>query len=69
MTVLTLLVKARNGGQLSRIDELLKVGESRTIEPRTPHRFSSTYGGSLLEVSTHHDDADVVRLEPSGCSA
>ena len=48
------------------IDELLKVGEQRTIMPMTPHRFSSTYGAVLLEVSTRHDDADVVRIEPSG---
>lgn len=47
-------------------DELLKPGEERTIEPKTPHRFSSTHGAVILEVSTHHDDSDVVRLEPSG---
>lgn len=51
--------------QITR-DELLKFDESRTIEPMTPHRFSSTYGATILEISTHHDDADVVRLEPSG---
>jgi len=49
------------------IDELLKPGESRTIMPKTPHRFSSKFGAVILETSTHHDDADVVRLEPSGC--
>lgn len=33
----------------------------------TPHRFwaMEDEGGLLLEVSTHHDDEDVVRLEPS----
>lgn len=36
------------------------------IPPGLPHRFSSLSGGILLEVSTHHDDADVVRIEPSG---
>ena len=48
------------------IDELLKPGEQRTIMPKTPHRFSSIYGAVMLEVSTRHEDADVVRLEPSG---
>jgi mannose-6-phosphate isomerase-like protein (cupin superfamily) len=48
------------------IDELLAPGESRTIQPLTPHRFSSMLGAVILEVSTHHDDADVVRLEKSG---
>ena len=36
------------------------------IPPGLPHRFSSLTGGILLEVSTHHDEGDVVRLEPSG---
>lgn len=48
------------------INEWLKPGDQRTIEPGTLHRFSSVSGGVILEVSTHHDDADVVRLEPSG---
>jgi len=48
------------------IDELLKMGESRTIMPGTPHRFSSYLGATILEVSTHHSDEDVVRIEPSG---
>jgi mannose-6-phosphate isomerase-like protein (cupin superfamily) len=48
------------------IDELLKPGETRTIMPKTPHRFSSTHGAVMLEVSTHHEDEDVTRIEPSG---
>jgi len=48
------------------IDELLNPGESRTIMPRTPHRFSSVRGAVMLEISTHDDDADCVRIEPSG---
>jgi mannose-6-phosphate isomerase-like protein (cupin superfamily) len=48
------------------IDELLVRGESRTIMPKTPHRFSSVLGASLMEVSTRHSDDDVVRIEPSG---
>lgn len=48
------------------LDELLKAGESRTILPNTPHRFSSIRGAWILEVSTHHSDEDVVRIEPSG---
>jgi mannose-6-phosphate isomerase-like protein (cupin superfamily) len=47
-------------------DELLKPGEQRTIMPKTTHRFSSILGATILEVSTHHSDADVVRIEPSG---
>lgn len=47
-------------------DELLNAGDSRTIMPKTPHRFSSTAGAGILEISMHHEDSDVVRLEPSG---
>jgi mannose-6-phosphate isomerase-like protein (cupin superfamily) len=47
------------------IDELLKFGEQRTIHPGTPHRFSSVHGGTILEISTHHEEADVIRIEPS----
>jgi mannose-6-phosphate isomerase-like protein (cupin superfamily) len=45
---------------------VLKKGESRHIPAGLPHRFSSKEGCVLLEVSTHHDDADVFRVEPSG---
>lgn len=50
--------------------ETLLVGRNRdtlTIPPGTPHRFYSMggEGGLLLEISTPHDDADVVRIEPS----
>lgn len=50
-------------------DELLKPGEARTILPGTPHRFSSIYGAVIMEVSTHHEDSDVVRIEASGVLA
>src|SRR2546429_4045694 len=48
------------------IDELLMPGESRTIEPNTPHRFSAKNKAEILEISTHHDEQDVIRIEPSG---
>src|SRR5271165_5162726 len=48
------------------LDELLLAGESRTILPGVRHRFSSHKGAVILEISTHHSDEDVVRIEPSG---
>lgn len=47
-------------------DELLFPNDSRTIWPKTPHRFSSEQGAEILEVSTHHEDSDVVRIVESG---
>jgi mannose-6-phosphate isomerase-like protein (cupin superfamily) len=47
-------------------DELLTPGEQRTILPQTPHRFSSKFGATIIEISTHHEDADCTRLELSG---
>jgi mannose-6-phosphate isomerase-like protein (cupin superfamily) len=48
------------------IEESLYPGDSRTIMPKTPHRFSSVLGAKILEISTHHEDLDCIRLEPSG---
>lgn len=45
--------------------EKLFPGESRTILPNTPHRFSSVRGAVLLEISTRHSDDDVIRIEES----
>lgn len=44
----------------------LSVGPNAiTILPLTPHRFTALKQAVILEVSTCHDDADVVRLEVS----
>jgi mannose-6-phosphate isomerase-like protein (cupin superfamily) len=42
-------------------------GESQVIPTGAPHRFGTNFtgGASILEISTHHDDNDVVRLEES----
>ena len=42
-------------------------GEWVVIPRGTPHRFSNNFAylATILESSTHHDEADVVRLEPS----
>ncbi len=47
-----------SGGIFRRVGN----GERIRIHPRTWHRFASPTGGMLLEVSTHHDDADVERV-------
>jgi mannose-6-phosphate isomerase-like protein (cupin superfamily) len=42
----------------------LKVGESYRLEPHTVHRFTSISNNSIiLEVSTHHDDEDSIKLK------
>ena len=49
------------------INEVLYVGDSRHIEPKTYHRFTN-YGmlpAWILETSTTHKDSDVTRLEDS----
>ena len=45
----------------------LKKGQSIRIEPLTPHRFRSATSdpAKIIEVSTYHDDDDVVRIEDS----
>lgn len=39
--------------------------EGITIKSRQLHRFSGIEDAIILEISTHHDDDDVVRLEVS----
>lgn len=43
-------------------------GDKLDVEPEHPHRFYSLdeKPALILEVSTHHNDADVVRLVESG---
>ena len=36
-----------------------------TIPPELPHRFTGLKQSAILEISTHHDDTDVVRIEES----
>ena len=43
-----------------------RFSEPITIKPKTPHSFRSGLGAVLVEVSTHHDEKDVVRLTESG---
>jgi mannose-6-phosphate isomerase-like protein (cupin superfamily) len=46
-------------------EEILKAGDQRLIMPKTPHRFSSLEGAQILEISTHHEDEDTIRIEES----
>ncbi len=39
--------------------------EPYTIQPNTPHSFYGLTDATILEVSTKHDDNDVVRLRES----
>lgn len=42
----------------------LKVGDSYRLTPGTPHRFMSITNKSIiLEVSTHHEDDDSVKIK------
>lgn len=48
------------------VEELLVAGQQRHIEPKTPHRFQARNRmATVFEISTHHDDSDVVRIEES----
>lgn len=44
----------------------LSSGESLRIKPGIFHRFSTTEGALILEISSHHSDEDCVRKEVSG---
>lgn len=41
-------------------------GDKVRLKPGTPHRFSGLQSSLIVEVSTHHDEADSYRGEKSG---
>ncbi len=46
---------------------MLHKGDQFHLFPNVPHRFKAyTETASILEVSTHHENSDSYRLEPSG---
>ena len=56
-------IRLKHGEEIMVLD---RYDAPRTILPNTPHRFNAFRDPAvILEVSTHHDDEDVVRLEPS----
>lgn len=42
--------------------EEFELKEAYTLEPYAKHRFMGLTNATILEISTHHDDADTVRL-------
>lgn len=52
--------------EMDGVGRLLKPGDTVHIPPRTPHRFSGLEESVILEISTHHEDDDCIRDEPSG---
>src|SRR6185312_16328270 len=51
--------------RLGRDTISLQAGQTVHVPPNTVHRFGSKDGCVLVETSTHHSDADTVRLIPS----
>jgi len=53
--------------QVMHNERRLNVGDWQRIQPGVWHRFwnESMYECVILEVSTHHDDGDVVRISES----
>ena len=60
------ILEVREDGRTSEI-VVLHPGECYHLLPNTPHRFRAMEydGAEILEVSTPHDDGDVVRIEDS----
>tara|TARA_Y100000034_G_C6898257_1_gene414635 strand:+ start:145 stop:1881 length:1737 start_codon:yes stop_codon:yes gene_type:complete len=46
--------------------KVLNVGDKYLIEPGQKHRFTGIENSKILEFSTHHEDSDSYRDEPSG---
>jgi quercetin dioxygenase-like cupin family protein len=41
-------------------------GDHHHVPPGTVHRFSGIEDSEIIEFSTHHEEADSYRIEPSG---
>jgi quercetin dioxygenase-like cupin family protein len=62
------LLEVGDGGHIDVgviIRQSLKPGDIVHLTPGRPHRFTGIEDSIILEISTHHDDDDVVRLETS----
>lgn len=62
----TVLFETASPDFSSTRQQTLTAGTSLHVEPGTWHRFSGITDAELFEFSTHHEDADSYRKEPSG---
>ena len=44
----------------------MKPGDKCVVPPLTKHRFRGLEDSEIIEFSTHHEDSDSYRLQPSG---
>jgi quercetin dioxygenase-like cupin family protein len=45
---------------------IMRPGDRAVIKPTTVHRFTGLEDSVIFEFSTHHEDSDSYRIEPSG---
>ena len=59
----------QSGRVLMEVDgnnKIMKPGEVQLIKPGQKHRFTGIEDSEIFEFSTHHEDSDSYRDEPSG---
>lgn len=52
--------------ELADGERILRRGDKVRLKPRDKHRLTCTRTGAILEVSTHDDPDDCIRIEMSG---
>jgi quercetin dioxygenase-like cupin family protein len=52
--------------EVNNLSEVIHPGESIRIKKDENHRFSGLKNSVIIEISTHHEDSDSYREEPSG---
>lgn len=62
-----IVLRGKVNVEVGYVECLMQRGQTQLVPAKTPHRFgtSSAFGAVILEISTHHDDSDVVRIEES----
>jgi mannose-6-phosphate isomerase-like protein (cupin superfamily) len=60
------LIKGRVLLEVGESEVVMLPGDHHHIAPGTVHRFSGLEDSEIIEFSTHHEDSDSHRIEPSG---
>ena len=60
------IIKGKVLIELDKEKKVMLPGDSILIEPGTKHRFTGLEDSEIIEFSTHHEDSDSYRDEPSG---
>jgi quercetin dioxygenase-like cupin family protein len=60
------ILEGKVGLELDGVKKIMLPGDTQLVKPGEKHRFVGLDDSKILEFSTHHEDLDSYRDEPSG---